>query len=58
MNINNMLEAHFDNKNPMILTINCDVVNVIIGDIVSNSDDEDLDQKRKMSLAILNLFPH
>eukprot|EP00171_Calliarthron_tuberculosum_P002636 IDg2636t1 len=57
VNFNNTLAAHFDGEQSLTFTINRDIVDVIIGDMMFNPDDEESAPTRERALQIFKLFP-
>ena len=58
VNINNKLADYFEGKQPMSFTINCDVFDEIIGEIMLNNYYEELATTHQWSLEIFNLLHH
>lgn len=53
----NTLAAHCGGEQPLTFTINRNIVDVMIGEIMFNPDDEESAPTRERSLQILELFP-
>lgn len=56
-NFNNTLISHFDGEQHLTYTINRDIVDIIIGDMMFNPDDEELAPTRERALRIFKLLP-
>ena len=50
-NFNNTLTAHFDGEKSLVFIINQDIVDVIIGDMLFNPDDEESAPTRERALS-------
>lgn len=55
-NFNNTLAAHFDGEKSLVFIINRDIVDVIIGDMLFNPDDEESAPTRERALNIFKIF--
>lgn len=55
VNFNNTLAAHFDGEKPLNFFIDRDIVDVIIGDMLFNPDDEEAVPTRERALQVFKL---
>ena len=56
VSLRSTLHAHFDGEKKYVFTINKNIVDVIIGDMLFDPDDDDATSTREKALAVFQLF--